>query len=390
MDKNITVVSGTSVGALNAALFVNKTQREAEQLWLNKIGYQEILTPDLNKIAAGKNYISDFASEVANTYMANKNRANLKALEQLSKDDFTDEESDFNEYNELEIDEEEIKTNKSSKKEKVMGRLKSILSSIGVVTFTTGTAAKELGIDIGNALWNFIGTDQACKGMFSRTELESIIKDNISLSKTQTSNVDVYATTIRKRGLLAKGLSLNSDKIIGNRKIPKALESLLSLLPKDYSHTFKLNDQKSMEHIIQVLLASSAIPLAFDTVKISGDAILNGKKIGQDFEYIDGGFELVGGDNVPVKTIANDRDIDTIIVVYLQSLEEMSARVTEKDVKNKKLIEIIPSEPLGNLIEGTLNFNDQKISDLIELGYSDAVRVLGRYYRMRKTQSSYW
>ena len=35
LDKHITAVSGTSVGALNAALFVGSSYEKAEELWLN-------------------------------------------------------------------------------------------------------------------------------------------------------------------------------------------------------------------------------------------------------------------------------------------------------------------------------------------------------------------
>ena len=44
IDQYIRVVSGTSVGALNAALFVGSSYEVAEELWLN-ISQDKILTP---------------------------------------------------------------------------------------------------------------------------------------------------------------------------------------------------------------------------------------------------------------------------------------------------------------------------------------------------------
>lgn len=44
LDKNITAVSGTSVGALNAALFVGSSYEKAEELWLN-ITQKDVLCP---------------------------------------------------------------------------------------------------------------------------------------------------------------------------------------------------------------------------------------------------------------------------------------------------------------------------------------------------------
>jgi NTE family protein len=48
-DKNVHAVAGTSVGALNAALFVQGDINVAENVWLN-ISPEKILTPDLKRI----------------------------------------------------------------------------------------------------------------------------------------------------------------------------------------------------------------------------------------------------------------------------------------------------------------------------------------------------
>lgn len=44
LEQYVRVVSGTSVGALNAALFVGSSYETAENLWLN-VEPQKILTP---------------------------------------------------------------------------------------------------------------------------------------------------------------------------------------------------------------------------------------------------------------------------------------------------------------------------------------------------------
>lgn len=139
-----------------------------------------------------------------------------------------------------------------------------------------------------------------------------------------------------------------------------------------------------MSNISSLLLASSAIPVAFDTVTLPEDIIENGRKVGKSYEYTDGGFELVGGKNIPIKPLVQNKEINTIIVVYLKSEEELQGkseqenhnRITSEEVKGKKLIEIIPSEPLGNFLKGTLNFNKSQITKLIDLGYSDTISVL--------------
>lgn len=50
IDQKITAISGTSVGALNAALFLQGNYQQAEDVWLH-ISPEKILTVDLRKIA---------------------------------------------------------------------------------------------------------------------------------------------------------------------------------------------------------------------------------------------------------------------------------------------------------------------------------------------------
>ena len=53
-------------------------------------------------------------------------------------------------------------------------------------------------------------------------------------------------------------------------------------------------------------------------------------------------------------------------------------------------MEIIPSQPLGNIIKGTLNFSEQQIQELIDLGYQDTLRVLSsKGYRKPSSYNSW-
>lgn len=311
--KNIVAISGTSVGALNAALFTCNEQQKIEVLWTDEIGFFEVLSPDISKIDYAADATAQFAEQIKDSYNAYIEDSNTKKDAQIK---------------------------------------------------TTIDTSKDLLKEITNYISNFMLTDKPVKGIFSREPLLNIINENISYNQIKESKTLVYVTAIKKRRLAAKGLT--------------------SIFWDDYSHVFKLQDQLSMSNISSLLLASSAIPVAFDTVTLPEDIIENGRKVGKSYEYTDGGFELVGGKNIPIKPLVQNKEINTIIVVYLKSEEELQGkseqenhnRITSEEVKGKKLIEIIPSEPLGNFLKGTLNFNKSQITKLIDLGYSDTISVL--------------
>ncbi len=333
LTDNVKVAAGTSVGALNAALFANISTSKAEQLWREKIGFLAVLTPDIGKISLSADKIASFVKELQGFHQYAKQR-NL-----------------ISQQNAAEIPE----TSDIHPEEQEKG---------GNAVLATVVEGAKIG---GNALVDyfklFAMTPKKTPGIFSRESLAKIISQNISAPSSYYSswNFDVYATTIRKRRLAAKAATVTTG------------------LYTDYSHSFHLNEQRNTDHITQILLASSAIPIAFDSVTLPKDVILDGTEVGQEFEYIDGGFELVGGQNTPVTPLLTRPDIDTVFVVYLKSVQELGGKRTDTSSLTKKgmsVVEIIPSQPLGNIIKGTLNFSEQQIQDLIDLGYQDTARVL--------------
>ena len=109
------------------------------------------------------------------------------------------------------------------------------------------------------------------------------------------------------------------------------------------------------------------------------------KNDGQD--YVDGGWEAVGGDNVPIDPVVqNYPAIGTIFVIYCS--REPPRRIKVKDYDWLKVTEIIPSIDTAGLFDGTTNFSYNRIRLLIDTGYEDTVAVLkgrGLY-----PVSSYW
>lgn len=141
---------------------------------------------------------------------------------------------------------------------------------------------------------------------------------------------------------------------------------------------FKLNNYVDTD-IKKLLLATSAVPLLCDKIFFEDDY------------YSDGGGLLFNlfGNNLPwepIEEMANNPkfDIDTIFLVYLKDkyLDNFDF------IPGFKIIPIIPSEWLGGLILGTLNFNRNNIKYLIELGYKDTVKILqeNKYYPV----SDFW
>ena len=351
LTDNVKIASGTSVGALNAALFANVSTTKAEQLWREKIGFLAVLTPDIGKISLSADKIASFVKELQGFYQYAKQR-NLIAQQNAAE---------IPETSDIQPEEQEKGGN-------------AVLATVVEGAKIGGSALVDYAKD-------FFLTDTKTPGVFSRESLASIIKQNITSPSSYYNSwdFDVYATTVRKDGLLANAVFTGVGALF-DLDIP-------------VTNTFHLNEQRNTDHITQILLASSAIPIAFDSVTLPKNVILNGAEVGQEFEYIDGGFELVGGRNTPVTPLLTRTDIDTVFVVYLKSIQELGGKRTDTSSLTKKgmsVVEIIPSQPLGNIIKGTLNFSEQQIQELIDLGYQDTLRVLSsKGYRKPSSYNSW-
>ena len=95
-------------------------------------------------------------------------------------------------------------------------------------------------------------------------------------------------------------------------------------------------------------------------------------KANKKYEYIDGAFEIVGGKTYNLQPLLNDTEIYEIIIVYLQSENEMGRTKLKTQDLNKKIIEIIPSVDLSAFVNKNAKLTKTKINQLIQLGYTDA------------------
>lgn len=164
-------------------------------------------------------------------------------------------------------------------------------------------------------------------GIFSREGLTQLIQANLDLSKVRDCPVDLYADTSQ-------------------------MEEVGHYITRYYH----LNEKNAME-IQQILLASSAIPVAYSSVTIDGRP------------QRDGGYTTP----YPVKPL-RDLGLKKILVVAISLTDFDPALYPSLDFTVIK-----PSRDIGQLLDGTLDFSAKGAEYRMELGYRDALRTLRAY-----------
>lgn len=161
------------------------------------------------------------------------------------------------------------------------------------------------------------------EGIFSREVLISMIREGLDFERLQESKIQCFVTCMRYRD--------------------------------DSIQRFKLNDYNETD-ITTLLLASSAIPVVFPNEDFQGE------------KYCDGGCPP-RGDNIPIDPVY-DLGIKNIIVITL----DREKKIDEKRYPDARIFQIVPSEDLGDLWTGTLNFSAESARKNMKLGYTDARR----------------
>lgn len=183
-------------------------------------------------------------------------------------------------------------------------------------------------------------------GIFSRQGLKDILQ-SIKLEKIYDSGIDIYVTVLE----VGTGI--------------------------EYKHLNRL----TVNEIIDVLLAASAMPVLYDTVNF------------QNKEYIDGGITEYG--NTPIEPLYK-QGFRNILVLSLNHNFNIFNLHKGFNIINAvqyfgdcKITTIQPSDDLGGLIDGTLNFSQTAIRTRMVTGYSDANTMLnkGTVYYMKNNYS---
>ena len=175
----------------------------------------------------------------------------------------------------------------------------------------------------------FEGEEDYNTGLISQRGIREFIEKYIDMQKVKDTSIDLY------------GCAFNVDK--------------------QEPTYFHLNDYNG-EEVVDICIASCAIPDILNPITIDGEA------------YVDGGFQSIfeldyKGDNVPIAPLLN-HDCDMLLVVHLDYLE----KVKPENYPHHAIIEIFPSVPLeiANGF-GTLNIFKDTIEKLIDLGYRDTL-----------------
>lgn len=173
-----------------------------------------------------------------------------------------------------------------------------------------------------------------------------------SLANASTNMFTKQGAVFTQKGIQEKiHIGVDADKL-RNADIPCYATCLkLGVPPK--AERFDLR-KYSFDDVVTILLASEAIPGAFEPVSFNGG------------KYCDGGFTKYG-DNVPVKPVY-DAGMRKIIVVHLSDDDP-----TDKSLyPDAQVYDLFPSKDLGNIIKGTMDFSGESAAKRIDLGYSDA------------------
>lgn len=249
LDQYVQGVSGTSVGALNAALFVSGNYEKAERLWLD-IEPQQILSP--RKFSA-----------------------------------------------------------------------QDILHWTGMLGGTGSAlvaATNAVPVALGSAFTAAFSAMLGRRYAFSREGLLQLMRDGVDFNALCTAPQPCFVTCLAIPQLAVRRFDIRN------------------YTPEDTQ---------------SILLASSAIPLIFDSVQFEGNL------------YCDGGLPIVG-DNVPVTPIY-EQGLEYIVVIHLSQ----ETLVDRSRYPRAKIIEIVPRKDLGGPIDGTLDFTSKGAQWRIEQGYQD-------------------
>lgn len=167
-------------------------------------------------------------------------------------------------------------------------------------------------------------------GIFSREGLSNMIISHLALPRISKSSRMVYVNT--------------SEQISEQ---------------EHRARYFLLNEQP-VPKILPILLASSAIPVAYPSVPIDGS------------NHQDGGLT----DNLPISPLYERESLRRFILVNISS---STVTPPPEAFPDAEFLEILPSRSIGDFFDGTMDFTPEGARFRLELGYHDALRTLRAY-----------
>ncbi len=222
--------------------------------------------------------------------------------------------------------------------------------------------------------------------LFSRTGLVRIIRNNnipdkIKEKKPEGSYVACFNKSdfkVEYKPIYKKNMSPNyvEDLLLASSAIPVAFSEETI----DEGNTLENSEEKKKWAVLSLLAGLISPVLGFFASR-KAEAMINPK-------YCDGGVPVFG-DNTPIKPLYDD-GLRTFVVVHLGNKidDEDIVKKRYDSFKGAKFIHVIPSSNIGGFIEGTLNFEKDKINSLIQLGYNDGRKYLNNIFTVVKKLKS--
>lgn len=279
-DLHISAVSGTSVGALNAALFSIGDYDTAQTIWENQIDEEVVLSPRIWKTEEFTDILHNILEE---------NREWITDLVELPR----------------------------------RGNLSGMFLKIFAGKNATFNKLEEfferpLAVSV---FWLILKL--AKRGAFTREGLTRIVEKNNILQEVKQSKIPCYA----------------------------ACYNIMSQ-SAEYFHL----QQYEEDEILQILMASSALPFIFPPVEMNGA------------KYWDGGLK----DNVPIRPLY-DAGYRKLLVVHLDPPDDNLLW----DYCDTVVVHFYPQKSLSGF-RGTLDFNPKTIRRKMEQGYNETKKRLER------------
>ncbi|SHF16032.1 patatin-like phospholipase family protein [Clostridium fallax] len=238
------------------------------------------------------------------------------------------------------------------------------LKELGVDKYIEGVSGTSIGAL--NAILFLQGDIDIAKEAWMDISVEKILPtDNLDLmtrgvllaigSKKLNFVKKYMPRTLEKGNISRKGLIDILDKYIDFNTIinnNKSFYVACSELPQIRPRYFKLNN-KSEDEIRNILLATSAIPIIYESEKVN------------EYKYLDGGIT----DNIPIQPLYGE-GYDPIIVVHL-----CKNSFIERDCfPNSEIIEIKPKY-MDDSVSETLDFTKEGARRRFDQGYNDCINL---------------
>jgi len=150
---------------------------------------------------------------------------------------------------------------------------------------------------------------------------------------------------------------------------------ICALTAKNGELVYPQLNQLSPQQQAQWLLATSAIPMVFDSVEINNT------------NYVDGGvLPQPYSDNTPYKPLIEQHNCTHIINIHLEREADISS--AKQQYPQINFWHIVPTQAFEGLIE-PLNFTKENAKSLIDLGYQDTVKILQQFKAFQDDEQRY-